>query len=100
MTTLIVGGDRVSPYRDYLHARGYAPVRHWDGRRGSDSRRALPVDMRLMVIIVDQVNHGLAGKMRRLAKERGVPVIHCRRSLPQLAEALGSVEKRRATRCC
>lgn len=92
MTAVIVGGDRVAPYQDYLHRRGYAPVRHWDGRRGSDSRRAIPADARLMVIMVDQVNHGLAGKMRRLARERGVPVIFCQRSLPQLAAELRLLE--------
>ena len=56
MTAVIVGGDHIASYREYLNRRGYAPVRHWDGRRGSDSRRAIPVDMRLMVIMIDQVN--------------------------------------------
>lgn len=31
MTAVIVGGDRVASYREYLNRRGYAPVRHWDG---------------------------------------------------------------------
>lgn len=89
MMAVIVGGDRVAPYQQYLHRNGYAPVHHWDGRRGSDSRRAIPAGARLMVILVDQVNHGLASKMRRLARERGVPVVFCQRSLPQLAAELG-----------
>lgn len=94
MTAVIVGGDRVASYRDYLHGHGYAPVRHWDGRRGSDSHRPIPEDTRLVVIIIDQVNHGLAAKMRRLAKERGVPVIFCRRCLPQLAAAVSELMAR------
>ncbi|AYH42900.1 DUF2325 domain-containing protein [Azoarcus sp. DN11] len=94
MTAVIVGGDRVASYRDCLSNHGYAPVRHWDGRRGSDSHRPIPADTRLVVIIIDQVNHGLASKMRRLAKERGVPVIYCRRCLPQLDEAVSGLAGR------
>ena len=88
MAVLIVGGDRVAPYESFLQQQGYTPVRHLDGRRGSHCHRHIHDDTRLMVILVDYVNHSLARKMRESAKSRGVPVIHCRRCIGQLQQAL------------
>ena len=88
MSALIIGGDRVASYRDLLNDRGYVPVRHWPGRKQSECHREIPIDTRLIVIFVDQVNHGLARKIRRLAGERDVPVVFSRRSIGQLDGAL------------
>ena len=69
MSTLIVGGDRVNTYRGYLLSRGFGPVLHWNGRKNSACHRTIPSGIRLLVIMVDQVNHGLTGKVRRVADE-------------------------------
>ena len=87
---LIIGGDRVDRYKSYLHERGYASVTHWDGRRNSECHRRLPQALDLVVILVDQVSHGLLYKMRRQADERSLPVIYTQRSVTQLAKALDS----------
>ena len=88
MSTLIVGGDRINSYRDYLLSQGYGPVLHWDGRKNSACHRTIPSGTRLLVIMVDQVNHGLATKMRRVADELDLPVVFSRRSIAQLGEAI------------
>jgi hypothetical protein len=88
MGTLIVGGDRINSYRDYLLAQGYGPVLHWDGRKNSACHRTIPAGTRLLVIMVDQINHGLATKMRRVADELDLPVVFSRRSIGQLGEAI------------
>jgi len=88
MAALIVGGDRVASYRDFLAARGYLPVRHWSGRNQSECHRRIPVDTRVVVVIVDQVSHGLARKIRRDADAMAVPVVFSRRCLGQLSAAL------------
>jgi len=88
MSTLIVGGDRVNTYIEYLENQGLGPVRHWDGRRNSDCHRVIPRGTRLVVILVDQVNHRLAIKMRLVAGERELPVIFSRRSTRQLGRAI------------
>lgn len=87
MEALIVGGDRVSAYRRHLQQRGFAPVRHWNGRRNSECHRALPQGVGLVLILVDQVNHGLARKVRREADARGVAVLFGRRSRTRLDDA-------------
>lgn len=91
MSALIVGGDRVAAYKDWLAARGYFPVRHWNGRKQSECHRRIPADTKLVVVLVDQVNHGLAKKARREADDMNVPVVFSRRSVGQLGEALASL---------
>lgn len=91
MAALIVGGDKVASYREFLVTQGYAPVRHWTGRMPGECHRSIPLDTRLVVVMVDQVNHGLARKIRRSAAAMAVPVVFCRRSLGQLSGVLATV---------
>jgi hypothetical protein len=91
MSTLIVGGDRVNTYKDFLLAQGFGPVLHWNGRNKSVCHRTIPVSTRLVVIMVDQVNHRLAIKMRRDAEELDLPVVFSRRSIGQLDQAIARI---------
>lgn len=92
MTTLIVGGDRVDTYSDFLSANGFGPVLHWRGRKAGECHRTIPRRTRLVVIMVDQVSHGLAIKMRRTADEMNLPVVFTKRSVSQLGKALDRVK--------
>lgn len=91
MAALIVGGDKVDAFRDYLAERGFGPVRHWSGRKPGECHRPIPVDTRVVVVVVDQINHGLARKIRRAAGEMSVPVVFSKRSLGQLSDGLAGV---------
>lgn len=91
MSALIVGGDRVKAYKEFLVEQGYVPVRHWTGRNSSECHRQIPVDTRLVIVMVDQINHGLAKKIKKVAYEMAVPVIFSRRSVGQLSGALACV---------
>lgn len=89
MTALIIGGDRIDTYKEYLVAQGFGPVLHWSGRNNSACHRKIPQRTRLVVILVDQVNHRLAIKMRQIADDRDLPVVFSRRSIAQLDQAIG-----------
>ncbi|NTV71367.1 MAG: DUF2325 domain-containing protein [Azonexaceae bacterium] len=91
MAALIVGGDRVDSFRDYLAGQGYQPVRHWSGRKPGECHRSIPVDTRVVVVMVDQINHGLARKIRRVADAMDVPVVFSKRSVGQLSGALAGL---------
>jgi len=91
MAALIVGGDRVGNYKDFLAEQGYVPVRHWSGRNQSECHRRIPLDTRVIVVMVDQINHGLARKIRRAADEMAVPVVFSKRSVVQLSSVLAGV---------
>lgn len=88
MTTLFVGGDRINTYKTFLQQQGFGPVLHWNGRKNSECHRTIPASTRLVVILVDQVNHMLAIKLRRVADELQLPVVFSRRSIGQLDEAI------------
>lgn len=88
MTTLVVGGDHIDRYREFLAANGFGPVLHWQGRKPAECHRTFPRQTRLVVIMVDQISHGLAIKMRRIAGEQELPVIFTKRSIGQLGAAL------------
>jgi hypothetical protein len=88
MAALIVGGDRIERYRSYLHEKGFSRVTHWSGRKQSDCRREIPGDTRLIVMMVDQINHGFASRIRKTADARNLPVVFCRRSIEQLRTGL------------
>ena len=88
MAALIVGRDRVDSFRDFLTGQGYAPVRHWSGRKPGECHRVIPVDTKVVVVVVDQINHGLARKIRRAADDMAVPVVFSKRSLGQLSAGL------------
>ena len=88
MSTLIVGGDRVNTYKEFLLTQGFGPIQHWSGRKNSECHRTIPAGTRLVVIMIDQVNHGLANKMRRAADGLDLPVIFSRRSIAQLGQAI------------
>lgn len=94
MAALIIGGDRVASYKDWLVERGYFPVRHWNGRKKSECHRQIPLDTRLVIVLVDQVNHGLVRKMRRAADQMAVPVVFSRRCVSQLGAAVATLAAR------
>ena len=91
MAALIIGGDRVAVYMNYLQRLGYATIRHWNGRKKSECHRQIPVDTSLVVILIDHVNHGLAKKSRRTANEMRVPIVFSGSGVGQLGEAMASL---------
>ena len=88
MSVLIVGGDRVNTYKEYLQTQGLGPVLHWNGRKNSDCHRSIPASTRLVVILVDQINHMLAIKLRRTADDLDLPMAFSRRSIGQLDQLI------------
>ena len=88
MSTLIVGGDRINTYKEFLIEQGFGPIQHWNGRKNSECHRSIPASTRLVVILVDQVNHMLAIKLRRVADDLDLPVVFSRRSIGQLDQAI------------
>jgi hypothetical protein len=66
MAALIVGGDRVAVYTKYLQRDrlSHDPALERPQETANATARS-PVDTSLVVILIDQVNHGLAKKARR-----------------------------------
>jgi hypothetical protein len=80
MAALIIGGDNVDGIRDELVAQGIRKVTHWSGRKHGDKNHAIPLNVELIVVLVNYVNHSLSVKVKKEAKRLQVPVIYSRNS--------------------
>ena len=94
MTALIVGADKVDTIRaEIFRIAGHLGITgdadHWAGRKVGDSRREIPRDTRLVVIVCDRASHMLMKNVRNQAERRNIPIIFCRHSATELRERLG-----------
>lgn len=87
MTVLIVGGDRISSITKYLNQNGYDKIKHWDARRNGDTHRFMPQSTRLVVILINFLNHGMARKIKREAEQLGIPILFSKNSASELSQA-------------
>lgn len=87
MTALIVGGDKVNKFENYLKQRGYQSVDHWSGRKPSDCHKTLPKSTELIVLMVDYLNHGMAFRIKKMAEILNVPVVYTSHSIADLDSA-------------
>jgi hypothetical protein len=91
MTALIVGGDYVESLKREIVAHGHVDVEHWSGRRSGFSRRTVPDDAQLIVVLCDYVNHNLAITLKRQARRSGAALLFCRHSTNELRRKLNAI---------
>jgi hypothetical protein len=96
MRALLIGGDYVDQIVESLAARGYTRVEHWNGRKQGDTRRLIPSDVSLVLVLTDYTSHPLLKHLKHEAARRGVPVLYSRRSLVEVRQRLDSLERRAA----
>jgi len=94
MTVLIVGGDKVQSLTRTLSEAGLAGFRHWNGRKAGDHHQIIPQDTSLILLVIDQVNHGIAARIRSEADARDIPIIFSPRSKACLSQQLERVKPR------
>lgn len=93
VNALIVGADRVDSIRAEINRRAaetgrHGAIDHWDGRKAGDSRREIPNDTQLVVIVCDRASHMLMRSVRSQAQRRKIPVVFCRHSAIELRQRL------------
>ena len=71
MSILVVGGDSVDAIKQRAHAGGHGCVEHWSGRKTRHMSKSIPKDTEAVVVVLDRVNHTLAGTSspKRLAAD-------------------------------
>jgi hypothetical protein len=94
MKALIVGGDRIESIVRILNAAGIERVAHWSGRKSGEQHQEMPRDTTLVVMLIDQVGHTFAGKVRHIADAQGLPIIYSPRSRSRLNNQLQQVKQR------
>lgn len=99
MIVLIVGGDQVESLKRQVIAQGYTEVEHWNGRKKGFLKRTFSNHTRLIVMVCDYINHGLAISLRNKASRKGIPLIYCRHSIHELRHKLLNLEEA-SDGCC
>ncbi|RDV80709.1 DUF2325 domain-containing protein [Ammonifex thiophilus] len=99
MRVVVVGGDRLGQIPARLVDFGFKEVVHVTGRKVRDICCQIPVETRLIVVLIDYVNHALAEKVKEEAKKRGVPVIFARRAWSTIYFQLGRLELKGVKAC-
>jgi hypothetical protein len=75
-TALIVGGDQIDGIKQVLGNYGITHIDHWSGRKVGDSKRAIPQDTQLIVLITDWISHTFTHNIKRNAAKRGVRIVY------------------------
>lgn len=90
MQALLVGADRLGNIPDLLTAFGISIHRHISGRDRMHQRRqpCLPRETQLVILFTDFLGHNVMQSFRSAARDRGIPLLCCRRSTCSLKQAL------------
>ena len=100
MAILIVGGDYITSFKHLVANQHSMQVEHWDGRKKEFNKRSLPNKIRLVVVICDYVSHRLAHSIKEKAKQRGIPLVFCHRSVNELKHKLHDIYQTDREYCC
>lgn len=90
MSVLIVGADYIKSIETLLIEKGHKKITHWPARNKSESHKKVPTDTELIVVLTNYLNHGMARHVKKIAHDRGLPVIFSRRSVAELDLALST----------
>lgn len=98
MTALIVGGDRLGNIPQVLNKRGIDKYIHWAGRKKGMRNKAIPMNIDMIIVLYDFIEHNLAETVRKRSKNMDVPCIFCKRAGSDLAIKLDICKYCR--KCC
>ena len=92
MQALLVGADRLGNIPDVLADHGITIRQHVSGRDRSHQRRlpSLPKGIQMVILFTDFLGHNVMQSFRSAAREEGVPLVCCRRSVRSLRQALAA----------
>lgn len=90
MDAILVGADRLGNIPDVLAEFGLKVRHHVTGREPKHQRVAprLPGGTDLVILFTDFLGHNVMKAFREAARDSGVPVVACRRSVCALKQAL------------
>jgi hypothetical protein len=102
MNAFVVGADRLGNIPDALSALGIRVTHHVTGRDAAHQRQSadLPSGTQMLILFTDFVGHNVMRRFRALARERGIPMVACRRSLSCLVQSIAAVLNKRPNESC
>lgn len=102
MNAFVVGADRLGNIPDALTSFGIRITHHVTGRDAAHQRHSvdLPSGTQMLILFTDFVGHNVMRRFRSLARERGIPMVACRRSLSCLIQSIAAVLNKRPSESC
>ena len=80
MRILIVGGDNINMINFHLCEKGFSIVKHISGRKNNHKCAEIPVNIDIVIIFIDYVNHKLSEHIKRETKKLGIKTIYSKRA--------------------
>ncbi|MBI5795461.1 MAG: DUF2325 domain-containing protein [Planctomycetes bacterium] len=84
MSVIIVGADHLGCIPKELDRIGISKIQHLNGRSGQKIRGKMPDNADFIILLYDFVNHNLAYKIKKIAGNKGIPIIYAKRSWPSI----------------
>lgn len=88
MTALLVGADKLGNIPKVLQDHGYEKLIHWTGRKSSTRNKTIPLNVDLVLVFHDYVNHVLMDSIKTQAKERNLSILFSKRGVSALNTSL------------
>ncbi|MBD3790762.1 MAG: DUF2325 domain-containing protein [Campylobacterales bacterium] len=89
MSVLILGGDKISPLETMLRDFGVERIIHWTARnqkRGRKQDKPIPVDVNVVVMLTNFLNHNAMKHYRAEAKSKDIPIVYSTRNVECLKQ--------------
>lgn len=78
---IIAGGDRQTiGLKNYLKTQGFTKVQHLSSRHHKDTQKISLAQVQLIIVITNYISHAFMKRIRRLAKQQGLPIVFTNRS--------------------
>ena len=86
MSVLLIGGDKVTKLEALLKSLGATKTTHWDSRRNSTSRKIIPVNTDVVIMLTDFLKHNTMSYFKKSAKKQEIPLLCVRRGSKSIGD--------------
>ncbi|WP_160691042.1 DUF2325 domain-containing protein [Clostridium sp. C2-6-12] len=88
MRILIVGGDNINMINFHLCEKGFSIVKHISGRKNNHKCAEIPINIDIVIIFIDYVNHKLSEHIKKEAKRLGIKIVYSKRAWSNIERVL------------
>ncbi|MGO4887350.1 DUF2325 domain-containing protein [Anaerobacillus sp. MEB173] len=85
---LVVGADHLGKIPSKLETIGFQEVIHITGRKVQQVKREIPVQVDLVLVLTDYINHNLTSVLKKKATDQGIPICYAKRSWCSIYKAI------------
>lgn len=88
MKIMIVGGDNINMINSHLWEKGFFIAKHITGRKNNHKCAEIPINIDIVIIFTDYVNHKLSEHIKRKAKKLGIKTVYSKRAWSNVERVL------------